>query len=128
MTALKSKKVLSIIIVAMIAILVIIFQFINHSGPFGSPDLNHTSENSNINGKDKVYIKRVVDGDTFVAQRNNKDIKVRLIGIDTPETVKPNTPVQPYGKEASNYTKKHLTKKMYILSMIKKKQIDTDVH
>ena len=28
-----------------------------------------------------------------------KKLKVRLIGIDTPETVKPNTPVQPYGKE-----------------------------
>ena len=42
---------------------------------------------------------------------NGEQIKVRLIGVDTPETVKPNTPVQPYGKEASNYSKQHLNNK-----------------
>ena len=35
-----------------------------------------------------------MDGDTFIANQNGKEIKVRLIGVDTPETVKPNTPVQ----------------------------------
>lgn len=43
---------------------------------------------------------RCVDGDTF--KMGNETI--RLLAIDTPETVKPNTPVQPYGKEASNTT------------------------
>ena len=38
-----------------------------------------------------------------------------MIGVDTPETVKPNTPVQPYGKEASDFTKKHLTGKRVTL-------------
>ncbi|CCF15827.1 staphylococcal nuclease homologue family protein [Brevibacillus laterosporus GI-9] len=57
------------------------------------------------NGKMKVKIERVVDGDTFKTTRGDK---VRLIGVDTPETVKPNTPVQPYGKEASNYSKSML--------------------
>ena len=42
--------------------------------------------------KEKVHVDRVVDGDTFVATNSEgKEIKVRLIGIDTPETVKPNT-------------------------------------
>ena len=40
----------------------------------------------------------VVDGDTI--RLTNKDY-VRLIGMDTPETVKPGTPVQPYGPQAS---------------------------
>lgn len=53
-------------------------------------------------------VERVVDGDTF--QLTNKE-KVRLIGVDTPETVKPGTPVQTYGKEASDFTKKMLTGK-----------------
>lgn len=53
-------------------------------------------------------VTRVIDGDTFVIQGG---VKVRMIGIDTPETVKFNTPVQPFGKEASNYTKKLLTGK-----------------
>ena len=40
----------------------------------------------------------VVDGDTI--RLTNRDY-VRLIGMDTPETVKPGTPVQPYGPQAS---------------------------
>ncbi len=50
-----------------------------------------------------------MDGDTFIANQNGKEIKVRLIGVDTPETVKPNTPVQPFGKKTPNYSKKTLT-------------------
>jgi micrococcal nuclease len=46
----------------------------------------------------------VVDGDTFdVADADNK-YRVRLIGADTPETKKPNTPVQPFGPEATEFT------------------------
>lgn len=48
---------------------------------------------------------RHVDGDTSVFLVNGKEQKVRYLLIDTPETVKPNTPVQPFGKEASNRTK-----------------------
>jgi micrococcal nuclease len=47
---------------------------------------------------------RVVDGDTIDATVNGTEERVRLIGIDTPETKKPNTPVQCYGPEASAYT------------------------
>lgn len=36
---------------------------------------------------------------------NNKEESVRLLLIDTPETVHPDKPVQPFGKEASNYAK-----------------------
>ena len=46
---------------------------------------------------------RVVDGDTIILSNGEK---VRLIGVDTPETVRPNTPVEYYGKEASAFTKK----------------------
>ena len=54
--------------------------------------------------KQSVYkVIRVVDGDTVVISIDNKNVKVRLIGIDTPETVDPRKPVQAYGKEASNF-------------------------
>jgi endonuclease YncB( thermonuclease family) len=43
---------------------------------------------------------RVVDGDTIILSNGEK---VRLIGVDTPETVRPNTPVEYYGKEASTF-------------------------
>jgi micrococcal nuclease len=43
---------------------------------------------------------RVIDGDTIVARVGGRDERVRYIGIDTPETVKPNTPVQCFGPQA----------------------------
>ncbi|WPH48388.1 thermonuclease family protein (plasmid) [Enterococcus faecalis] len=52
---------------------------------------------------------RHVDGDTTVLRFKGKERKVRLLLIDTPETVKPNTKVQPYGLDASNKTKELLT-------------------
>ena len=50
-------------------------------------------------------IDHFVDGDTIAVQMNGKAEEVRFIGIDTPETHKPNTPVQCYGPEASDFTK-----------------------
>ena len=48
---------------------------------------------------------RVIDGDTVKIDYNGKATNVRLIGVDTPETVHPSKPVEAYGKEASNFTK-----------------------
>jgi micrococcal nuclease len=48
---------------------------------------------------------RVVDGDTIDVTIGGHRERVRLIGIDTPETKKPNTPVQCYGPEATAFTK-----------------------
>ncbi|SDD99105.1 micrococcal nuclease [Paenibacillus sp. UNCCL117] len=57
--------------------------------------------------RDKPYqiaqVKRVVDGDTF---QTADSAKVRLIGVDTPESV---GKVEHFGKEASEFTKKELT-------------------
>jgi micrococcal nuclease len=55
-----------------------------------------------------VRVERVVDGDTFVAVVAGRHERVRLIGVDTPETVDPSRPVQPYGKEASNFARRML--------------------
>ncbi len=52
---------------------------------------------------------RVVDGDTIVVSLNKKPETIRFIGINTPETVAPNKPVQCYGPEASVRTKELLT-------------------
>ena len=46
-------------------------------------------------------IVRVIDGDTIKIIYKGATTTVRLLGVDTPETVKPNTPVQCYGPEAS---------------------------
>lgn len=46
------------------------------------------------------------DGDTIVVDMNGLDETIRFVGVDTPETHKPNTPVQCGGPEASAYTRK----------------------
>lgn len=58
-----------------------------------------------------VTLDHVVDGDTISVkfEGETKAKTVRLLLIDTPESVKPNTPVQPYAKEASNYMKELVT-------------------
>jgi micrococcal nuclease len=50
-----------------------------------------------------VRVVRVVDGDTFEIAGGER---VRLIGVDTPETVKPGDPVERFGPEASSFAKK----------------------
>jgi len=50
-------------------------------------------------------VTRFVDGDTVVVDMNGNPETVRMIGVDTPETHRPNTPVQCYGPAASAYTK-----------------------
>lgn len=53
-----------------------------------------------------VYrVERIVDGDTLLLENN---ARVRLIGVDTPETVKPDHPVEPWGPEATAFTRDFL--------------------
>ncbi|MDX6556225.1 MAG: micrococcal nuclease [Miltoncostaeaceae bacterium] len=49
-------------------------------------------------------VERVVDGDTLVARAGGERFRVRLLGIDTPESVAPDRPVECYGPEAARET------------------------
>jgi micrococcal nuclease len=49
---------------------------------------------------------RVVDGDTLLLKKDR--LRVRLQGVDTPETVKESTPVEKWGPEATAYTERFL--------------------
>lgn len=53
-------------------------------------------------------VTRVVDGDTVEARYGGQEVSVRLIGIDTPETVHPSEPVGCLGREASAFTTRRL--------------------
>ena len=50
-------------------------------------------------------VARVVDGDTLHVLVDGQDLTVRMIGINTPETVKPDSPVECFGPEASDFAK-----------------------
>jgi endonuclease YncB( thermonuclease family) len=53
----------------------------------------------------RARVVQVVDGDTVVVDLGGSTFTVRLIGIDTPETVAPHRPVECYGPEASDRLK-----------------------
>ncbi len=50
-----------------------------------------------------VLVTRVVDGDTVEVRLEGAEEDVRYIGVDTPETVKPDEPVQCFGPQASAF-------------------------
>jgi len=56
-------------------------------------------------------VERVVDGDTFIADVGGRAERIRVIGVDTPETVAPGRPVEYFGKQASTFAKRELTGK-----------------
>ncbi len=67
----------------------------------------HNSEQGLMpKGYAQVYVKRAVDGDTLAVIYKGDSLRVRLLDIDTPESVKQGVSAQPYAKEASNFTRK----------------------
>jgi micrococcal nuclease len=78
---------------------------------FNLPEVEIASSQPN---KSKLYsIKKIVDGDTFwIDNRTAKGLKVRLIGVNAPESRKTNRKdVEYYGKEAKTYLTKLLSNK-----------------
>lgn len=68
-------------------------------------------------------VERVVDGDTIVIDYDGEDTKVRLIGIDTPESVSNDSDSNvEWGDKASAYTKKLLANETVYLEFDKEKQ------
>lgn len=83
-----------------------------------------TSPSSSINADNSIpevssdqptlesfQVTRVVDGDTIKINYYGQETSVRLIGINTPETVDPRKNVECFGKEASNFLTNKLTGK-----------------
>jgi endonuclease YncB( thermonuclease family) len=50
-----------------------------------------------------VQVSRIVDGDTLVVEVEGVERTIRLIGVDTPESVHPTEPVEPFSREASQF-------------------------
>jgi endonuclease YncB( thermonuclease family) len=72
-----------------------------------------------LGGADQVYgrVTKVTDGDTISVEVYGQVQPVRLIGVDTPETVAPGQPIGCYGKEAFSYTKRELTDRLIRLEI-----------
>lgn len=94
-------------VIALVVISLVAIQF------FGNREATPPS------GGQIYVVKRVVDGDTLELADGTR---VRLLGVDTPETVHPTKPVEPFGPEASRYTKQRVEGKTVTLEFDKERQ------
>ena len=76
------------------------WQLLEAANLVGSGPFAHAVENREAKAVRQVV--RVVDGDTIVLSSGEK---VRLIGVDSPETVHPKKTVECYGEEAKEFTR-----------------------
>jgi micrococcal nuclease len=106
----KIKKLIFIFVIT-------IFIIFGYTSEIGNCQDNNKRINTEINIKEKYQVVKVIDGDTIEIEllKSKQKEKIRMIGVDTPETVDPRKPLQCFGKEASNNTKKLLLNKYVYL-------------
>ena len=114
----KVKRINKKIILKLLATLVVVFFVVISNIDEPNSQENTKKESVAIseqntleqeaNNEDLFLVTQVVDGDTIKVKINDKIETLRLIGVDTPETVDPRKPVQCFGKKASNKTKELL--------------------
>jgi micrococcal nuclease len=71
-----------------------------NSGPATGDGASAVAPAPEPNSSRQARVERVVDGDTVVVEAGGRRDRVRLTGIDTPETVKPDSEVECFGPEA----------------------------
>lgn len=119
-----NKKIFSLLTTILSIILITIIYLFSDGNLFDNktkPDFINGIEVKGDKTRYPVKFIKKVDGDTIKVKFNNKDLTVRYLLIDTPETVKKNSPVEKYGPEASELNGK-------ILSNAKKVEIEFDVY
>lgn len=97
------KLVRNLIVLAVFGVLSLIF--LNDQVATDSQGLTTSFSELEIQNLEFYPVAKVVDGDTIKVDRGEEVVSVRLIGVDTPESVHPKKPVECFGKEASTYVK-----------------------
>jgi micrococcal nuclease len=122
-------------IYALITLLVVVFGLIwTSSSPFEENERGESVSVSNsdeaviepssedrfsVPERERVQVERCVDGDTLIViTSSGKRERVRLIGANAPETVKTNWPIEPFGPEASAYTKSRVEEAGYVVTLV----------
>lgn len=102
--------------VVMLLAVVALFAFLQGRGvrfdlesPTSAPTATTADGLRAVPDVENGVVERCVDGDTLIVRFDDGTTeRVRLIGANTPETVKPNSPVEPFGPEASAFTKRRV--------------------
>ncbi len=90
---------------AVAAAVIISLVVADRAGLFGTRPLDDRAKYDGV----ACRVVRVVDGDTLdvnIPDGRNAHTRIRLWGVDTPETHRPHTPVQHFGPEASDFTER----------------------
>ncbi len=95
------QKTLALLVALIAAIAAFTQDFSKEEGEIITSDVELMSVETPRSGSARV--ERIVDGDTIVVIIDGEEEKVRLIGINTPETVDPRKEVECFGKEASTH-------------------------
>lgn len=80
------------------------------------PDFQESKpDDANAQFSQVAFVTKVIDGDTIDVEIDDKQYRLRYVGINTPETVDPRKGVECFGKEASNKNKELVEgKKVYL--------------
>lgn len=111
---LKQKRKL---ILSFAALVILAFSYVREplakQFPQLSPYIASATPTPEVKGESTAFVNvvRVIDGDTIVVLMSGKEEKVRLIGINSPESVDPRRPIECFGKEAKTYLSQLLTDK-----------------
>ncbi|HVS79049.1 MAG TPA: thermonuclease family protein [Candidatus Saccharimonadales bacterium] len=97
----RRHKILSVLIF----VLVLIYVVATQSGWLDNPAQTAEQDQPGL-----YSIDHYIDGDTIAVNMNGSVETIRFIGVDTPETHKPNTPVQCYGPQAAAHTQAMISK------------------
>jgi len=92
----RQRKLVSLAVAVLALVLSLLGQ---HFGWFNQPVEQIRQSNPGL-----YSVTHFSDGDTITVDMNGQSEKVRMIGVDTPETHDPDVPVQCYGPAASAYT------------------------
>lgn len=100
-----SKSSRKKLLAAFVALLVLVAGALSEQFGLALPGLDQQSNLSQATSAGMYIVKNIEDGDTITVDMNGRDERVRMIGVDTPETRDPRKPVQCFGKAATAFTK-----------------------
>ena len=107
---LPNRKNLSLILYLILVLIAVGFTTLTDVKQI-EKSIQEFTVSTNTNEKGLSQVIKVIDGDTIDVEINGKVQRVRLIGINSPETADPRKPVECFGGEAANRTKEILTGK-----------------
>lgn len=95
MSTRRQRRIISLVI-GLILLLV---------GYYAETHPQQTTQVAGVSSTGSYHVIDVADGDTITVDMNGRQERIRMIGVDTPETHDPRKPVQCFGQAASDFTK-----------------------